>query len=284
MNTGRRPVARSEQQPFRAGGQQTAVDTLDVVPTYAFLDAPTLAFAHRGGHEVAPENTLRAFRAAVDLGYRHLETDVHVTADGSLVAFHDDRLDRVTDSTGPIVARTTAELRDVHIDGTDPIPTLDELLEDFPDVRWNLDPKSDAALGALAAVIRRHGAIERVNIGSFSDTRLRRMRALLGTGLCTAAGPREVAGLVVAAHTRGVRHRRGRPAYGCVQVPVSYGGVRIVTPAFLDAAHARGAQVHVWTIDDPGQMHHLLDLGVDGIMTDRPSVLRQVLRERAAWP
>lgn len=226
---------------------------------------------------------MRSFRAAAELGYRYLETDVHVTADGGLVAFHDELLDRVTDATGAIAARTRADLRHVRIAGTDPIPTLDELLEELPDVRWNIDPKSDRSLVALAAAIRRHRAVDRVNIAAFSDRRLHRIRELLGSTLCTAAGPREVAALVAAARVPLVRRRRGRVPYGCVQVPVSHRHVRIVTSALIDAAHARDAQVHVWTIDDPDEMRALLDLGVDGIMTDRPSVLRDVMLQRGRW-
>ena len=251
---------------------------------YAVLDAPTpLAFAHRGGDEVAPENTVRAFRAAAEAGYRYLETDVHVSADGELFAFHDEVLDRVTDHSGPVAARTASELRRVRIAGTDPIPTLDELLESFPDARWNIDPKSDGALVALARTIRRHGAIDRINIGAFSDERLGRLRSLLGPRLSTAGGPREVAALLAASRVPVARSRRRRLAFGCVQVPVTYRNVTVVTGAFVDAAHARDVQVHVWTIDDPAEAHRLLDLGVDGILTDKPTVLRRVLEDRGAW-
>ncbi len=251
---------------------------------FAFLDAPhPLAFAHRGGNEVAPENTLRAFQEAYDLGFRYLETDVHVSADGALFAFHDEVLDRVTDRTGAIAAHTAGELRHVRIAGTDPIPTLHELLEAFPDVRWNIDPKADGALLALAHTLKRHDAATRVNIGAFSDDRLSRMRQILGPGLCTAAGPKEVASLAAASRVPVARGRRSRVAYGCVQVPVSYRDITLVTGAFIDAAHARDVQVHVWTIDDPVEMHRLLDLGVDGILTDKPSVLREVLQARSAW-
>jgi glycerophosphoryl diester phosphodiesterase len=254
-------------------------------PTHAFLDHPApLAFAHRGGTESAPENTLRAFRAAVGLGYRYLETDVHLTADGVLVSFHDDRLDRVTDRTGRISDLTLAEVRRARIGGSDPVPTFDELLEEFPDVRFNVDPKADVSVLALAQALRRHGAVDRVCIGAFSDDRLRRLRALLGDELCTSAGPREISRMVAASRVPAVRARGGRPPYRCLQVPVRHRNVTIVTEAFLDTAHARGCQVHVWTVDDPAEMHRLLDLGVDGLMTDLPSVLRDVLESRGEWP
>lgn len=249
---------------------------------HPFLDHHgPLAVAHRGGTEAAPENTLAAFRAATEQGFRYLETDVHLTADGVLVAFHDDELDRVTDGTGVLAALPWSEVRQARIGGTEPIPTLDELLEAFPEARFNIDPKSDHVVVALVAALRRHGAVERVCIGAFSDNRLRRLRSLLGPDLCTSAGPREIAALVASSRTGAPRP--GGAGYRCVQVPVRHRRVEIVTPAFVATAHAAGCPVHVWTIDEPDEMHRLLDLGVDGLMTDRPSVLKQVLTQRGAW-
>lgn len=249
---------------------------------HPFLDHHgPLAVAHRGGTEVAPENTLAAFRAATDEGFRYLETDVHLTSDGVLVAFHDDELDRVTDGSGVLAQLPWAEVRQARIGGTEPIPTLDELLEEFPDARFNIDPKSDHVVVALVRALRRHDAVDRVCIGAFSDARLRRLRSLLGPDLCTSAGPKEIAGLVAASRTGA--GGAGRSGYRCVQVPVRHRRVEIVTPAFVATAHAAGCPVHVWTIDEPDEMHRLLDLGVDGIMTDRPSVLKQVLSQRGAW-
>jgi glycerophosphoryl diester phosphodiesterase len=252
------------------------------VTGHPFLDHHgPLAVAHRGGTEAAPENTLAAFRAASEQGFRYLETDVHLTADGVLVAFHDDELDRVTDGTGVLAELPWSEVRQARIGGSEPIPTLDELLEAFPEARFNIDPKSDHVVVALVAALRRHGAVDRVCIGAFSDHRLRRLRSLLGPDLCTSAGPREIAALVASSRTGAPRP--GAAGYRCVQVPVRHRRVEIVTPAFVATAHAAGCPVHVWTIDEPDEMHRLLDLGVDGLMTDRPSVLKQVLTQRGAW-
>ncbi len=242
-----------------------------------------LAVAHRGGTEAAPENTLAAFEAAVAVGFTHLETDVHLSADGVLVAFHDEDLERATDGAGAISELTWDEIRSVRVDSTERIPRLEELLETFPDAWFNVDPKSDDSVVALVRVLRQQRATERVCIGAFSDRRLRRVRELGGTSLCTSAGPREIAALTAVAKLgRGAGRLAG--AYHCVQVPVSHKGVEIVTPAFISAAHDAGKPVHVWTIDDPTEMHRLLDLGVDGLMTDRPSTLRAVLEERGEWP
>ena len=239
-----------------------------------------IAFAHRGGAEEFPENTLRAFRHAVDLGFTHVETDVHATADGVAVAFHDDSLDRVTDGRGTVGDLDWRHVRRARVAGTDPILRLDELLEELPDTRINIDPKSDAAVGPLVEVLRRTGAAERVCVCSFSDRRTRQVRGQMGASLCVGAGPRGVARLLAASA------RVPGPAvfdFHAAQVPVRAKGVTLVRPAVLAAAHRHGVAVHVWTIDDAAEMHRLLAMGADGIMTDRPSVLRQVMIERGHW-
>ena len=249
---------------------------------WPFLDWPgPLPFAHRGGASEAPENTMPAFAHAVGLGYRYLETDVHATRDGVLVAFHDDKLDRVTDRRGRLADLDWAEVRRALVDGREPIPLLEDLLGAWPDVRVNIDPKHDAAVEPLAAVLQRTGAIDRVCIGAFSDRRLARIRALVGPGLCTSLGPRQVA--VLSAVAAGGGGRGGRLVAPCAQVPARAGRVPVVTGRFVEAAHHRGLQVHVWTIDDPAEMERLLDLGVDGLMTDRPQVLKEVLERRGEW-
>jgi glycerophosphoryl diester phosphodiesterase len=220
-----------------------------------------------------------AFEGAVALGYRYVETDAHVTADGICLAFHDDRLDRVTDRLGIIGELPYREVRDARVDGREPIPLMEDLLSSFPDLRVNIDPKHDAAVDALAAVIERTGAIDRVCIGSFSDARIARLQAALGPRLCTSLGPKATARL------RG--GSLGIPARSlpgpCAQVPPKIRGVKIVDRRFVNKAHALGLQVHVWTIDDADEMHDLLDLGVDGIMTDEPAMLRKVLESRGVW-
>ncbi len=246
-----------------------------------FLDQRgPLAIAHRGAHDAdIPENTVRAFQRAVDLGYRYLETDVHLSADGVLVSFHDDVLDRVTDRQGPISSLTWAEIQAATVGTRDRIPRLDDLLEAFPDTRFNIDPKHDEALEPLVETLRAHQAVDRVCVTAFSDERIARARALLGARLCTGLGPREITRLVAASRRLGRFSTTGNAA----QVPVKHRGVTVVTPAFVRAAHRRGLQVHVWTVDDPAEMHRLLDLGVDGLMTDRAEALRAVLTERGTW-
>lgn len=249
--------------------------------TWPFLDWPgPLAVAHRGGASEAPENTLPAFAHAISLGYRYVETDVHVTADGALVAFHDDRLDRVTDATGAISELPWSVVRNALVAGLEPIPLLEDLLGTWPDVRVNIDPKHDGAVEELAAVLLRTDAVARVCIGAFSDRRIARVRQLVGGDLCFSMGPRQVAQLVSASRGLPGGNRLTAP---CAQVPTRQGRLPLITERFVAAAHARDIQVHVWTIDDAGEMERLLDLGVDGIMTDRPVVLKELLEARGQW-
>ena len=248
---------------------------------HPFLDWPgPLAFAHRGGASEAPENTMPAFEHAVGLGYRYLETDAHVTADGVLIAFHDDRLDRVTDRAGVISELPWSEVQRARVDGREPIPRLEDLLTAWPDVRVNIDPKHDAAAEPLAEAILRTGTVDRVCVAAFSDRRTEKVKAVVGPALCTGMGPRQVAQLVAAS--------RGMPGGGrlrspCAQVPPHQGRLPLVTERFVATAHRLGVQVHVWTIDDRAEMARLLDLGVDGVMTDRPNVLKELLVERDEW-
>ncbi len=248
---------------------------------HPYLDWPgPIPFAHRGGTSEAPENTMPAFEHAVSLGFRYLETDVHLSADGVLMAFHDPDLSRTCGVDGTIAEMTADELAEVKVDGRASIPQMSDLLERFSEVRFNVDCKSDAAAGPLAALIRRYGAVERVCLGAFSHARLTKLRTLLGPELLSCASPQEVASLRLTGRIAGHADR-------VAQVPVQYdlgrSGITVVTERFVRNAHRRGLPVHVWTIDDPAEMHRLLDLGVDGIMTDRPEVLRDVLVERGEW-
>jgi glycerophosphoryl diester phosphodiesterase len=246
---------------------------------WPYLDQPgILAFAHRGGAGDLPENTMPAFARAAALGYRYFETDAQLTADGVVVAFHDDVLDRVSDASGVIGEMTWSELAQVRVSGH-PIPRMDELLETFPNVRINIDPKHDPVVDPLADLLLAMDAVERVGIGSFSDRRLAAMRRRCGPKLCSSLGPRGTARLKAAARGLPV----GRLPAPCAQVPVRARGVVVTDKRLVEAAHRRGLQVHVWTVDEPEEMEYLLDLGVDGIMTDRLEVLKDVLTNRGLW-
>jgi glycerophosphoryl diester phosphodiesterase len=250
------------------------------VGVHPFLDAPLpLAFAHRGG--AALENTMAAFERAVALGYRYLETDVHATADGVPVVFHDAGLERLTGRRGQVAALRWKDLSAVRVGGAAAIPRLADVLDAWPRVRLNVDVKTDAGVAPTVSTVHRLGALDRVLLASFSDTRLARLRAAAGPGAATSLGVRGVARLRLGALTG--RRLALPPSVVAAQVPVHYGRLRVLDRRFLAYAHRLGLQVHAWTIDDPAEMDRLLDLGVDGIMTDRVDLLRDVYARRGLW-
>lgn len=256
---------------------------IDLVHPY--LDGPRpRAYAHRGWHIgdlEGCENTLAAFTRAVDEGFGYLELDVHATADGVAVVHHDARLDRTTDATGAVAARTADELAAVRVRGREPIPTLAQVLDALPGTRITIELKSAAAIEPALAAVDAAGAWRRVCVGGFVQAWLDAARALGGEKLCTSMAQRDVLAL------RGKAWLRGRaplPLRGdLAQVPVRFGPLTVVDAAFLRTAHAAGREVHVWTVDDPAEMTRLLDLGVDGLLSDRPDLLRATLAERGAW-
>jgi glycerophosphoryl diester phosphodiesterase len=248
---------------------------------YPFLDAPLpLAIAHRGA-DTAAENSMAAFESVVALGYRYLETDVRATADGVLLAFHDATLDRVTDRAGRIAELPYEQVARARIGGTEPIPLLADVLDAWPDVRLNVDVKAAPAVGPLIEVLRRTKAVDRVCVGSFSDVRLGAVRKALGPDLCTALGPREAIRLRLSSYRAG--NGIHPQVAGCAQVPARIGRLRVTDRRLVEAAHRRGLQVHVWTVNEEIEMNRLLDLGVDGIMTDHAALLRTVLQARGQW-
>jgi glycerophosphoryl diester phosphodiesterase len=248
---------------------------------HPYLDHPgPIAFAHRGGTADGLENTLRQFRRAVEAGYRYIETDVHATRDGKLVAFHDATLDRVTDGTGRIADLPWQDVRHARVAGREPVPLFEELLETLPEVRWNIDVKAEHALRPLLELIGRTGAWDRICVGSFSEARVVRAQRLAGPRLATSYGTRGVLGLRLRSWGVPAAPRRSAVA---AQVPEAQSGIQVVDHRFVRAAHARGVQVHVWTVNDPDRMHRLLDLGVDGIMTDHIDTLRKVMEDRGVW-
>jgi len=267
------------------GGRHGAQAAVVTRVTWPFLGhARPLAFAHRGGGKERPENTWAAFTHARRLGYRYLETDVHATSDGVVAVIHDPALDRVSDRKGRVGDLRWSEVATARVAGDQPVPRLEELLSAWPDTRWNIDAKHDAVVEPLVTALRRTKALHRVCVTSFSDDRVARLRAVGGPELCTTAGRKAVASLRLASVT-GRRPPAGPGWAGAaaVQIPVRFGPVPVADRRFVDYAHRQGLQVHVWTVDDADVMERLLDLEVDGIMTDRPSVLKAVLERRGRW-
>jgi glycerophosphoryl diester phosphodiesterase len=250
---------------------------------YAYLDGPTpLVMAHRGGAIEHLENTMPAFEACVALGYRYLETDVRATADGVLVAFHDPALERVTDSTGRVDQLPWAQVAEARIGGREPVLLLEDLLGAWPDVRFNIDIKAAGVIAPLVRTVRRLKAADRICLASFSDARVAAARRVFGPSVCTALGPRGIAALRLSSYSPRAAGLV-RVQAGCAQVPLQLGGRSLVDERFVAAAHAQGLQVHVWTVDTVEESTALLDLGVDGLMTDRPAMLRDLLQQRGLW-
>lgn len=254
--------------------------------SHPYLDGPyPRAFAHRGWHGgelTGLENSLAAMRRAVREGYAYLETDVHATADGVVVVHHDPTLDRTTDAGGAIATQPWAAVRTARIGGREPVARLAELLEELPDARLNVDVKADRAVGPVLELLRRTDAWDRVCLASFSERRLAALRRAGGPGLITSMGARSAAALKlrsVLPPAAGLARVHGRLA----QLPERRGRLRVVDRRLLATARRLGLEVHVWTVDEPARMTALLDLGVDGLVSDRPEVLREVLRARGAW-
>ncbi|MCY9783513.1 glycerophosphodiester phosphodiesterase [Nocardiopsis sp. EMB25] len=259
--------------------------------TNAYLSSPTpLALAHRGGwftddqgvRRTELENTAVAFQHAIDLGYTYLETDVHATGDGVLMAFHDDTLDRTTDMSGAIGDLPYREVARARVAGREPVPVLEDLLGSWPDARFNIDLKSDAAVLPMREVLRRTNAWDRVCVGSFDQFRLDHARRLFDRPVATSCGPLDVARLRVASLSPLLRALASRVPV-CAQIPLWHGTFPVLSRDLIRTAHRLGLQVHVWTVNDTDVMDRLLDAGVDGIVTDNTVGLRRILSQRGRW-
>jgi glycerophosphoryl diester phosphodiesterase len=259
-----------------------------------YLRSP-IAFAHRGGATLWPENTFTSFEGALALGYRHIETDLHLTRDGVLVCQHDERLDRTSDSFDQVADLTLEELRAVDAgyrfspDGGETfpfrgkgvtIPTLEEALALHPDLNLNVEikPKDPAVVHALWHFIEQHGVHDRLLVAAAEDSVGDLFRKVSRGRLPTSPGARGVLRFWLG--VRSGAHRFMRFPFDALQVPVTHGPLPVVDRPFIEAAHWHGIHVHVWTIDDPAEMHRLYDLGADAVMTDRPDLLAEVFHER----
>jgi glycerophosphoryl diester phosphodiesterase len=264
---------------------------------HPYFDLPTpIAIGHRGAAGEAPENTLVSFERAAVQGVAVLESDVHLSRDGEVVILHDDLLERTTDGRGPARERTLAELRRLDAghrftpDGGRSfpfrgrgisIPTLAEVLERFPAMRFNLEIK-EATPGLLERTIELVAArADRILLAAADDRIMARLRdevARRGVAVAIGASAGDVAGFVRAA----LEDKPPAPGPMALQVPAEVAGRPLVTPRFVEHAHAHGLPVHVWTINDPPEIERLLDLGVDGVMSDFPARVVAALARRAS--
>lgn len=248
---------------------------------WPFLNtAHPFGFAHQGGDEVAPGNTMAAFEHAVSLGFTYIETDVQATADGVLVVFHDDDLESLAEVAARVDELPWSELKELRVHGDHPIPRFDDVVAAFDGVRFNIDPKAASAVEPLIDAIRAHDLVDRVLVGSFSDRRVEAVRRAVGDRLATSPGPFGLVGVLI----RALVMPWWRPSYAAVQIPTKYWSVPLASSFLIRRYHRLGLQVHVWTINDEVEMNDLLDRGVDAIISDRPTVLRRVLQARGSWP
>ncbi|HZI98132.1 MAG TPA: glycerophosphodiester phosphodiesterase family protein [Actinomycetales bacterium] len=246
-------------------------------------EAGPWAVAHRGGAGLAAENTMEAFARSYALGVRYLETDLRVTADGRCVAFHDATLDRVTDGSGPIRRRSWADVARLRVGESGRVPLLADLLDAFPDAHFAVDVKDWRVIGPLATVLRDRGAAERVCVAGAWDSWLAELRDRVGPGLVSALGWRSLSTLVACARA-GVRPPSGLVTGSFVHVPLRLWGLGVYSARLVELAHSLGVRVLVWTVDEPVLMRRVLDGGADGVITDRPDLLREVLLSRGRWP
>jgi glycerophosphoryl diester phosphodiesterase len=255
-----------------------------------------LTFAHRGGAGLWPENTLQAFKGAIELGCSHLETDLRMARDGEIVLLHDARLERTTNGTGVVGDYTVQELKRLDAgyhfspDGTSypfrgkghVIPTFAELVASDPKVAFNVEIKEHGEADlprALWEFIQRHNLADRIIVAAEQHALLGEFRQLSGTRVATSASRRECWEFLIASRLGLVGMLNVR--YQALQIPVTAGRWTLLTPRLLAAAHRVGVAVHVWTIDEVAEMRRLLDLGVDGLMTDYPDRLMAVVSGRA---
>lgn len=240
------------------------------------------AVAHRGGAGLAVENTLEAFARSTALGLQYLEIDVRLTADGVCCVVHDATLRRLTGSRARVRDLTWHELQQHQLADGQRVPRLEDVLAAFPQARLMIDVKDPRAIGPLARILRHAGAGHRVCVAGSADRWLADVRAVMGGGgVMTAMGWESLARLATAA-------RLGTRPRGVVRAPFAHVPLRLHRlPVFVERlvsmVHDLGAQLIVWTVDEPAWMHRLLDCGVDGIITDRPDLLRDVLTGRGCW-
>ena len=245
----------------------------------SFLDRPVpFGMAHQGGTDVAPGNTEAAFQHAVSLGYDYIETDVQLTADGVLVTFHDDELAPLTGADGSVADYTWLQLTELRVGGEHPIPRFADIVDRFPGVRFNVEPKSEPSVQGLIDFVNERGLGPRICIGSFSDDKMARIRRGL-PGVCTSPGPKEAVRILL----RALLGSSKRSPYAALQIPESYVGIPLTGRWLVSRYQRQGLQVHVWTVNDEASMRRLLDAGVDAIISDEVTLLKQVLTERGAW-
>ena len=242
-------------------------------------DSAFLAFAHRGGNDFAPENTFESFQFAVDNGFKYLETDVHLTSDNKLMAFHDPTLDRVTNYEGKINDFSSTDLKKVRIKDKYRMPLMAELLESFPDSFFSIDMKCDESVIPLINLIKNNNAVERVCFASFSQDRLNFVRENLNNKCITSMGPKEIIISKILSYINLKKNINSHLA----SMPISRYNIKLLNKRSINYLKSLNVKVVAWTINNEFQMRNLIKLGVDGIMTDKLKLLKEILIEKNLW-
>ena len=237
-----------------------------------------IPFSHRGGSIENDENTIEAFDKSISLGYKYLETDVQHTKDNKLVIFHDNNLKRICNLDLEISNIYFQELQNIKIFNKHSVPLLSEVLNIWPNIYFNIDPKTERAAYLLLDELKKQKDLSRFCVGSFNSESLNIMREGFKDEICTSMSQDEVINYFI---NRIIPVSKNNAP--CVQIPMYFYGVKIVTKSLVEHVHDIGKKIHVWTINDENEMKTLIDYGVDGIMTDRPNKLKEVLIERKLW-
>ena len=244
-----------------------------------FQDYSFFGFVHRGGDEVETENTIEAFKYSSDLGFVFIETDVQATKDGHVVIFHDATLKRMAGVNKSIKELTLSEVNEIDLLDGGKIPLLSEALETFPDLRFNIDIKTEDALEETIRIIKKMNFLDKTCLASFSSSRLKRIKHLAGPEACISSGQMDIFKMMC--QSVGIRLKPTKSQ--CAQIPLKQWGVPVLTKKFIEIAKEQNKVVHVWTIDNKDQMFELIEFGVDGLMTDKPSVLKEAMVEKGLF-
>ena len=240
---------------------------------HPYLDVPGVAIsAHRGGSIEAPENTIESFEYSIELGSSYIETDVQLSSNGIPYIFHDDDLKRLFGKNIIFNSLHSDEIDELILFDKYKIPTLESTLQKFPDTLFQIDVKTDEVVLPTMEVIKKTNSTDKVCIASFSSKRLKQVHNLYPE-ICLSMGPFEVMKLLLASFGL---YRKKVPG-NCLQIPIYQYGIKLVTKRFINYIHSIGLKIHVWTINDEDTMQRLIDLGVDGIITDRPKTLKDLL-------
>ena len=260
-------------------------------PYYAENLNYPLVIAHQGGDNLWPGNTLFAMQQAAELGVDVLEMDLHITKDGILVLIHDETVDDTTDGTGEVEVMTLDEIKQLDAgydwspdSGTSfpfrdqgiTIPTLEKIFQTFPDYRMTIEIKktNGSMADPFCNLIRQYEMQDQIVVASFYDERMDEFRQVCPE-VATSSAKQETTTFVLL--TKVFLGRLYSPKFHSLQVPKESSGITVMTPSFVRAAHERGLAVEPWTIDDPDEMRQYIEWGVDGIMTDRPDLMLEVL-------